>query len=102
MIPTQRLSAVRADSRVLFISEDRKVEASAQNLPTGVDRIEGDASGVTYVVAAGNSGANRACREAVVSDQFGAFPSIGGEALRAVQERGSERRSAIELCAVEG
>ena len=44
VIPTQRLSAVRADDRVLFISEDRKVEASAQKLPTGVDRIQGDVS----------------------------------------------------------
>jgi subtilisin len=44
VIPSQRLSAVRADDRVLFISEDRKVEASAQKLPTGVDRIQGDVS----------------------------------------------------------
>ncbi len=62
-IPAQRLSAVRADNRVLFISEDREVQtvhhrpnhgsggedssepvSTTQKLPTGVDRIEGDAN----------------------------------------------------------
>lgn len=35
---------LKSDSRVLFISEDRKVRTTAQTLPTGVDRIEGDQS----------------------------------------------------------
>ena len=38
------LRAVRADSRVLFVSDDRAVRAAAQTLPTGVNRVEGDAS----------------------------------------------------------
>lgn len=35
---------LKSDSRVLFISEDRKVHTTAQTLPTGVDRIEADKS----------------------------------------------------------
>ena len=38
------LRAVRSDPRVAFVSEDRVVRASAQALPTGVNRIEGDVS----------------------------------------------------------
>ena len=38
------LAKVRADERVLLVSQDRKVHATAQTLPTGVDRIEGDLS----------------------------------------------------------
>jgi subtilisin family serine protease len=43
-IPSARLGALRSDSRVAFLSEDRAVWATAQTLPTGVDRIEGDQS----------------------------------------------------------
>ncbi len=43
-IPSERLADVRADARVLFVSEDREVRASAETLPTGVNRIEGDLS----------------------------------------------------------
>ena len=43
-IPSDRLAKVRADSRVAFVSEDRPVQAAAQTLPTGVNRIEADAS----------------------------------------------------------
>jgi subtilisin len=38
------LAKVRADDRVLLVSQDREVHATAQSLPTGVDRIEGDLS----------------------------------------------------------
>jgi subtilisin len=38
------LARVRADARVLFVSEDRAVSIAAQSLPTGVGRIEGDSS----------------------------------------------------------
>jgi subtilisin family serine protease len=38
------LERVRADARVLFVSADRTVTATAQTLPTGVNRIEGDQS----------------------------------------------------------
>lgn len=43
-VPAARLERLRQDARVDFISEDRVVEITAQTLPTGVDRIEGDTS----------------------------------------------------------
>ncbi|MBI3167096.1 MAG: S8 family serine peptidase [Chloroflexi bacterium] len=41
-IPAARLNAVKSDSRVLFVSEDREVSIGAQTLPTGVDRIDAE------------------------------------------------------------
>ncbi|MBA4419869.1 MAG: peptidase S8 [Anaerolinea sp.] len=41
-IPAARLDAVKTDSRVLFVSEDREVSIGAQTLPTGVDRIDAE------------------------------------------------------------
>lgn len=43
-VPAARLQRLRTDARVDFSSEDRVVRATAQTLPTGVDRIEGDVS----------------------------------------------------------
>jgi len=43
-VPAGRLSLLRSDGRVAFVSEDRVVTAVAQTLPTGIDRIEGDLS----------------------------------------------------------
>src|SRR2546422_7418973 len=43
-IPQARLGDIQRDPRVAFVSEDRPVEAVAQTLPTGVDRIEGELS----------------------------------------------------------
>lgn len=44
VIPDARLAALRADPRVAFISPDREVQAAADRLPTGINRIEGDLS----------------------------------------------------------
>jgi subtilisin len=41
-IPQARIDDVRRDPRVAFVSDDRNVEAFAQTLPTGVDRIEAE------------------------------------------------------------
>lgn len=43
-IPEARLGDIQRDPRVAFVSEDRPVEAVAQTLPTGIDRIEGELS----------------------------------------------------------
>src|SRR3989441_11023633 len=43
-ISQARLGDIRRDPRVAFVSEDRPVEAVAQTLPTGVDRIDGELS----------------------------------------------------------
>ena len=43
-IPEARLRDIQRDPRVAFVSEDRDVQAVAQTLPTGVDRIDGELS----------------------------------------------------------
>jgi subtilisin len=43
-IPQARIDDVRRDPRVAFVSDDREVEAFAQTLPTGVNRIDGELS----------------------------------------------------------
>ena len=48
-IPQARLGDVQRDPRVAFVSDDRPVQAVAQTLPTGIDRI--DAEGSTHFAA---------------------------------------------------
>ncbi len=43
-IPQARLDDVQRDPRVAFVSDDRPVQAVAQTLPTGVDRINAEGS----------------------------------------------------------
>jgi len=44
MLSSDRLAALKADPRVAFVSADRKAHIEAQSLPTGIDRIQADAS----------------------------------------------------------
>jgi subtilisin len=48
------LRAVRSDPRVLYVSQDREVHAVAQSLPTGIDRIDGEASSTASGDGAGS------------------------------------------------
>lgn len=43
-IPDANLARVRADRRVQFVGVDGQVAASVQSVPTGIDRIQADAS----------------------------------------------------------
>src|SRR6266852_3608785 len=43
-ISQARIGDIRRDPRVAFVSEDRDVQAVAQTLPSGVDRIDGESS----------------------------------------------------------
>jgi len=43
-IPDANLARVRADRRVQFVGPDGQVTASAQTVPTGIDRIQADTS----------------------------------------------------------
>jgi subtilisin len=43
-IPQARLGDVQRDPRVAFVSDDRPVQAVAQTLPTGIDRIDAEVS----------------------------------------------------------
>jgi len=47
-IPQARIGDVRRDPRVAFVSEDRPVEAVAQSVPTGIDRIDAEPSLHTF------------------------------------------------------
>src|SRR5437867_2802592 len=44
VIPPERMAALQSDPNVDFISDDRKVEAVGQALPTGIDRIDAERS----------------------------------------------------------
>jgi subtilisin len=44
VVPKARLDALQRDRRVAFVSADGRVEAVTQTLPTGIDRIQADAS----------------------------------------------------------
>jgi subtilisin len=44
VVAEARVDDLRADANVAFLSPDGEVSATAQTLPTGVDRIEGDQS----------------------------------------------------------
>ncbi len=44
VVPPARLAALQADPGIAFIQQDRRVSIAAQPVPTGVNRIEGDAS----------------------------------------------------------
>jgi subtilisin len=44
VVPDSRIAELRADPSVAGLSRDGQVEATAQELPTGVDRIESDSS----------------------------------------------------------
>lgn len=43
-ISADKVNKVKADKRVLFVSEDREVQADAQTVPTGIERIGNDPS----------------------------------------------------------
>jgi subtilisin len=55
-VPSDRVGSIRADRRVEFVSPDRDVHALAQNLPTGIIRIEGDLSSTRSGDGAGRVG----------------------------------------------
>lgn len=55
-VPLSMVRALRSDPGVAFVSEDRQVYATAQSLPTGVDRIEGDASSTLAGNGSGSKG----------------------------------------------
>ena len=50
-LPEQALRGVRNDPRVQFVSEDREVQASAQQAPTGIRRIGASSDGVKQTLS---------------------------------------------------
>jgi subtilisin len=72
-IPAARLNAVRADSRVQYVNEDLEVEAFAQTLPTGINRIDGELSST---VSGNGSGSVSSPSVAVIDTGSGPHPEL--------------------------
>ena len=73
------LAAVRADARVAFVSADRTVHALAQTLPTGVDRIQGDASSTASGNGSGSVGTAVAVIDTGIDSSHPDLNVVGGK-----------------------
>ncbi len=68
-IPAENLDDVRSDPRVDYVAEDREVKASAQYLPTGINRVDADVS----TVAAGDGSGEEVDTDIAIIDT-GIYP----------------------------
>lgn len=71
-IPVAELGAVGSDPRVAFVSIDGVVQADAQTLPTGIDRIQADASSTL----SGNGSGSVNTAVAVIDTGSGPHPEL--------------------------
>jgi subtilisin len=74
----QALAAVLSDSRVAFVSPDRVVKATAQTLPTGIDRIDGDLSSTRSGDGTGSVGVNVAVVDTGIDGTHPDLNVVGG------------------------
>jgi aqualysin 1 len=72
-IPSERVAALRADSRVDYVVHDGVASAVAQTLPWGIDRINADASST---LAGNGSGAVTNVRAYVIDSGIAAHPDL--------------------------
>jgi subtilisin family serine protease len=75
----QALSSVRADSRVAFVSPDRVVRATAQTLPTGINRIDGDTSSAVSGDGTGSVNVNVAVIDTGIDSTHPDLNVVGGK-----------------------
>jgi subtilisin len=73
------LRAVRSDPRVLLVSQDRAVHALAQSMPTGVERIDGEASSARAGDGAGSVGAAVAVLDTGIDTTHPDLNVVGGK-----------------------
>ena len=73
------LSEVRADSRVAFVSPDRVVHATAQTLPTGINRIDADASSTVSGDGTGSVNVNVAVIDTGIDSSHPDLNVVGGK-----------------------
>jgi subtilisin len=73
------LTAVRADRRVAFVSPDRVVRASAQTLPTGINRIDADASSALSGDGSGSVNVNVAVIDTGIDSTHPDLNVVGGK-----------------------
>ena len=72
-IPSERLAALRADSRVDYVVPDGVASAVAQTLPWGIDRIDADTSST---LAGNGSGAVTNVNAYVIDSGIAAHPDL--------------------------
>lgn len=77
-IPAARLAQIKADPRVAFISEDRLVAATAQTLPTGIDRIDGESSSAKSGDGTGTVGVDVAVIDSGIDVRHPDLNVVGG------------------------
>jgi len=73
------LTAIRADSRVAFVSPDRVVHATAQTLPTGINRIDGDTSSTLSGNGSGSVNVNVAVIDTGIDSTHPDLNVVGGK-----------------------
>src|SRR5437870_2240201 len=73
------LAAVRADDRVLFVSQDGEATADAQTLPTGIDRIEADKSSTVSGDGSGSVNVNVAVLDTGIDLHHPDLNVVGGK-----------------------
>jgi subtilisin len=79
----QALASVRSDSRVAFVSPDRVVRATAQTLPTGIDRIDGDTSSTLSGNGSGSVNVNVAVVDTGIDSTHPDLNVVGGHGCAA-------------------
>jgi subtilisin len=67
------LARIKSDPRVLFVSEDRPVHASAQSVPTGIGRIQSD---VSTQISGNGGGSVTGVAVAVIDTGSGPHPDL--------------------------
>jgi subtilisin len=72
------LTAIQSDSRVAFVSPDRVVRATAQTLPTGIDRIDGDTSSTVSGDGSGSVNVNVAVIDTGIDSSHADLNVVGG------------------------
>ncbi len=73
------LSAIRADKRVNFVSADRAMSATAQTLPTGIDRIDGELSSTVSGNGSGSVNVNVAVVDTGIDPSHPDLNVVGGK-----------------------
>ena len=77
-LSARALRAVRSDPRVLLVSRDRAVHAEAQSLPTGVNRIDGEASSTASGNGTGSVGTAVAVLDTGIDTSHPDLNVVGG------------------------
>jgi subtilisin len=82
-IAPSALDAIKADSRVDFVAPDRVFHATAQTLPTGIDRIDGELSSTASGNGSGSVNVNVAVIDTGIDSTHPDLNVVGGKSCTA-------------------